>query len=200
MQRVLVTDRHIEYTGHQLRSRWIHDTFGIAGDAIAAFPGPCNVPTDALVDNEDRRAGDTIRAALMLHIIIEHSDCDLHLAVFRQRLLIAIIKDLLHEAAEIPGLRRSGDDIFCSADEVSPAADEPSGPDEKLTVSIATSSLVSTLIHTGINIDPSGAPVPACGLQRFGINHLDFADALTAAYIAEIASAAHACTKVRSVT
>ncbi len=186
MQRVVVTDRHIEYTGHQLRSLWIYDTFGIAGDAIAAFAGPCNVPTDALVDSEDRRAGSTIRAALMLHLIIEHFDRDLLLAVFRQRLLIAIIKDLLQQAADLPELRRSGDDIFSAGD--------------KLTVSIATISPVSTLIHTGINIDPSGAPVAASGLQDFGIDHLDFAASLTAAYLAEIDSAAHARTKVRGVT
>ena len=186
MQRIVVTDRHIEYTGHQLRSLWLYDTFGIAGDAIAAFVGPCDVPTDALVDNEDRRAGDTIRAALMLHLIIEHFDRDLLRTVFRQRLLIAIIKDLLQQAADIPALRRSGDDIFCAG--------------EKLTVSVATISPVSTLIHTGINIDPSGAPVPACGLQNLAIDHLDFADRLTAAYVAEIDSAAHARTKVRGVT
>lgn len=193
MQRLVITDRHIEYTGYQLRSMWIYDTFGIAGDAIAAFVGPCNVPTDALVDNEDRRAGSTIRAALMLHLIIEHFDRDLLLAIFRQRLLIAITKDLLQQAADIPDLRRSGDDIFCAADEVL-------GAGEKLTVSIATISPVSTLIHTGINIDPSGAPVAACGLQNLAIDHLDFADRLTAAYVAEIDSAAYARTKVRGVT
>ncbi len=185
MQRV-VTDSHIEYTGHQLRSLWIYDTFGIAGDAIAAFAGPCNVPTDALVDNEDRRTGSTIRAALMLHLIIEHFDDELLLAIFRQRLLIAIIKDLLQQTSNLRDLVRHGDDIFCAG--------------EKLTVSIATISPVSTLIHTGINIDPSGAPVAAAGLQDSGIDYLDFADRLTAAYIAEIDSAAHARVKVRGVT
>jgi uncharacterized protein len=185
MQRV-VTDSHIEYTGHQLRSLWIYDTFGIAGDAIAAFAGPCNVSTDALVDNEDRHAGSIIRAALMLHLIIEHFDDDLLLAVFRQRLLIAIIKDLVQETSNLRDLVRHGDDIFCTG--------------KKLTVSIATISPVSTLIHTGINIDPSGAPVAAAGLRDFGIDHLDLADRLTAAYIAEIDSAAHARAKVRGVT
>ena len=185
MQRVVVTDRQIQYTGDQLRSLWIHETFGIAGDAIAAFAGPCNVPTEALVDTEDRRAGETIKAALMLHFIIEHFADTLPCAVLRQRLLIAIIKDLLQETGKMPEITRKGDDIFCG--------------DKKLTVSIATISPVSTLIHAGVNIDAGGAPVAACGLQDFGIDHFRLAEVTADAYVEEISSADFARTKVRSV-
>jgi len=185
VQRVVAFDRQIEYTGQQLRSRWLQETFDIGGDAIAAFAGPCEVPTAALVDNEDRRAGATIKAALMLHFIIEHFGDTLACAVLRQRLLIAIIKDRLQATGKLPDLTRKGDDIFCA--------------DKKLSVSIATNSPVSTLIHTGVNIDADGAPVAACGLQEFGIDHLRLAEAVAAAYVEEMASADFARTKVRSV-
>ncbi len=185
MQSLLIADRQIQYTGEQLRSLWIYETFAINGDAIVGFAGPCNVPTEALVDSEDRRAGATISAALMLHFIIEHFGDSLSCAVLRQRLLTAIIKDLLQKAGDIPELARDGDDIFCG--------------ERKLTVSIATVSPVSALIHTGINIDASGAPVAACGLQDFGIEHFRLAEDIVEAYVAEMCSARFAATKVRGV-
>lgn len=184
MQAIVSLDRPITYTGAELRSLWAYETFGIPGDAIALFAGPCSVATERLVDTADRLAGDTIEAARMLHIIIEHFDDSLECAILRQRLLIAIIKDEL-TALGVQRLLRRGDDIYQD--------------DRKLTVSIATRSPVSTLIHTGINIDPAGAPVPACGLADFGVDHEVLADRVAEAYLSEIESAAVARTKVRGV-
>ncbi len=184
MHAIVALDRPIAYTGEQLRSLWLYETFGAAGDAIAVFAGPCAVAGDRLVDTEDRLAGDSIEAASMLHIIIEHFGDDLERAVLRQRLLIAIIKDELTQMG-VERLLRRGDDLY---------RDE-----RKLTVSIATKSPVSTLIHTGINIDPAGAPVAACGLAEFGLDHTDCAQRIAEAYRGEIAAAQFACVKVRGV-
>jgi hypothetical protein len=184
VQAIVSLDSAIPYTGAELRSLWAYETFGTPGDTIVLFAGPCSVATERLVDTADRLAGETIEAACMLHIIIEHFDDSLECAVLRQRLLIAIIKDELASLG-VKGLLRRGDDLY---------RDE-----RKLTVSIATRSPVSTLIHTGINIDPAGAPVPACGLAELGVDHRALAEQVAEAYLTEVESAAVARAKVRGV-
>lgn len=184
MQSLVVTDRQLTYDGGQLRSLWIYDTFGISGDALITFIGPAQVPTEALVDHHDRRSGQFIAAASMLHLIVEHFDSSLTCAILRQRLLMSLICDLLRERG-VPELTRRGDDLFSGQD--------------KLTVSIATLSPVSTLMHVGINIDAGGAPVPARGLQDFRIEPVELASAIADAYTQEMASVEAARCKVRGV-
>lgn len=171
------------YDGSQLRSGWIRDTFGLEGDAIVAFTGPCDVSPDHMLDLEDLQAGESIRATLMLHFIIEHHGIDLALAVARQRLLAAVVREILTERWQVRGLTRSGDDLYLG--------------DRKLSISIAAPSPVSALIHFAVNIDPSGAPVPAIGLQELNVGVHEFARQVQEAYVAEIASCDHAATKVR---
>jgi hypothetical protein len=178
-----VAAEEITYTGEQLRSLWIYRTFGIEGDAIVWFVGPCDVSGDRLVDQVDAGAGDFIKAARMLHFIVEHFDGDLDHAILRQRLLVCLAREVL--ADDVQALRRVGDDLFVG--------------DRKLSVSIATVSPVSTLIHFGINIDATGAPVPACGLAEFGLDPLRTAERLAAAYIAETKRMGKARCTVRSV-
>ena len=175
----------IAYTGHQLRSHWILDTFGVQGDAIVAFRGPCRVALTEMVDLADVAAGEAIEAAQMLHLIAEHFDHDLQRAVLRQRLLICLIAERLAEREGVPPLRREGDDLFAG--------------ERKLSVSIATLSPVSVLIHVGINIDPAGAPVPAVGLAEWGVDADELASELVAAYAREMDGAALAACKVRGV-
>lgn len=172
----------LAYTGHELRSHWIYETFGIQGDAIAAFRGPCRVELSEMVDREDVLAGVGIRAAEMLHLIAEHFDRDLTRAVLRQRMLICMIAERLPGVAEV---RRDGDDLYLG--------------ERKLTVSIATASPVSTLIHVGINIDPTGAPVAAVGLGEWQIDADALAEELLGAYAAEIEDVYLATCKVRGV-
>lgn len=167
-----------------MRSLWVYETFGTPGDAIAMFVGPCSVCTERLVDTADRLANETIEAAEMLHTIVEHFDDSLDCAVLRQRLLVVLIRDEL-AALGVNDLTRQGDDIYWDG--------------RKLTVSIATRSPVSTLIHTGINIDPMGAPVAACGLEELGVDHAELARRVADAYVGEIESAAFARAKVRGV-
>ena len=73
--------------------------------------------------------------------------------------------------------------------------------DKKLTVSIATKSLTSILIHTGINIDSTGAPVNACGLENdLGISDVKtFAEEIMKNYMEELEDIVLASTKVRGV-
>ena len=84
-------------------------------------------------------------------------------------------------------IRRNGDDLFFE--------------DKKLTVSIATKSVNSILIHTGINIDSTGAPVKASGLtSELGITDIkSLADEILKKYSEEIDDIILASTKVRGV-
>jgi len=173
----------VAYTGAELRSHWLFHRFGLRGDAAAAFLGPCEVALERMVDQADVAAGDAIRAALMLHFIIEHFDTDLTRAVLRQRLLVCLARELLTGLSDV---RRSGDDLFVG--------------DRKLSVSIATASPVSTLIHFALNVDPTGAPVPAVGLAELGVVPLPFAELLLARYAEECEGVAAARCKVRGVS
>lgn len=141
------------YDGTQLRPHWALKRFRLQGDSIVCFRGPCRVSLAHMVDLQDVLDEAPIFSPDMLHFIIEHFDNDLVRGVLRQRLLVAIIRDVLAERASFPLLRR-GDDLFADT--------------RKLSVSIATLSPVSTLIHTGLNITTEGVPVPAVGLFELG--------------------------------
>ncbi|MGQ9730864.1 MAG: DUF366 family protein [Candidatus Zipacnadales bacterium] len=162
-------EKELTYTGEQLRSLWIYRTFGLQGDAIVWFAGPCDVSGEHLVDQVDAAANDYIRAACMIHFIVEQFEGDLTHAILRQRLLVCLAAGILHP--EVEALRRVGDDLWVG--------------ERKLSVSIATVSPVSTLIHFAVNIDPTGAPVPAIGLGELGVDPWRFADRLATAYVEE---------------
>ena len=178
-------DKEIKYEGYQLAPHWIYKNFKIQGDAIVAFCGECEVKLTEMVDIEDVINNEPIYSKNMLSFITEQFNVELVEGVFRQRLLICSIK----EALERRGVKivRSGDDLFVD--------------DKKLTVSIATKSLTSILIHTGINIDSKGAPVKACGLENdLKISDIkDFALEVMENYSNEIDDIILASTKVRGV-
>lgn len=178
-----VLDRRLPYTGRELRSGFVRETTGHRGDAAVGFIGPCRVDTPDLVDLDDARDGATIVAAEMAHVIVEHFDCPLGVAVLRQRLLVCILCEVL--TARGIGVRRDGDDVYVGR--------------KKLTVSIAAPSGRSSLIHLGINVDPSGAPVPAAGLGALDVAAVELLETLLARYDGELTSAAYAETKVRTV-
>jgi hypothetical protein len=175
-------EKHTPYTGKELRSDWVREQTGLAGDAAAGFIGPCRVNNEDLVDLDDARAGTFIEALSMAHVIAEHR-CDLGTAVLRQRMLVAILCELLAGLGH--PVRRNGDDVYYR--------------DRKLTVSIAAPSKTSCVIHLGINIDPEGAPVAAVGLSEIGVDARSLLTELLQAYAGELASCAHAEDKVRTV-
>ena len=183
-QTKLIEDE-IVYTGEQLRSLWAYRSFGLLGDSAVAFIGPCDVRPDAMVDIEDHREGAAIRSARMVHFIIEHFRPDLALGVARQRILMMIIGDLVNARIGRPQIRRRGDDLYDGG--------------RKLSVSIATVSPVSTLIHAGLNVVTDDVPVSACGLAEYGIDAADLAGAVLDAYARELGEMERARCKVRSV-
>lgn len=180
-----LSDKEIKYEGWQLAPHWIYKNFKIQGDATVAFIGECEVKLTEMVDIEDVINNEPIYSKSMLSFISEQFNIGLVEGVFRQRLLICIIK----EALEKKGVKviRSGDDLFVN--------------EKKLTVSIATKSSTSVLIHTGININSEGAPVKACGLSNdlkiYDIK--EFAQEILEKYAAELDDIVLASTKVRGV-
>ncbi|MEW5822341.1 MAG: DUF366 family protein [Cyanobacteriota bacterium] len=150
MQYKYIENTCINYTGEQLRSHWIYEKFDILGDAIVAFTGKCDVSCDHMVDLEDVKNNDFIYSEKMLHFIIEHFQLSLEEIVLRQRLFICIIQDSLNEILRENIVVRNGNDLYYK--------------EAKLSVSIATISPVSGLVHVGINIDSKNTPVKAAGL------------------------------------
>ena len=184
----LWSDTRIDYDGSQLRGGWLGETFGLDLDAAAAFTGACDVKPEHMIDLEDLAANERIVAREMLHFIVEHEDCDLERAALRQRLFIVCVFDAIL-ARGVAGLRREGDDLY-----VEKAGEEP----RKLSVSIATRSAAGTgLIHAGLNIDPTGAPVPAIGLAELGMEPRELAEDVLRRYAAETDGARRAAAKVR---
>ena len=178
-------DEEVKYIGSQLSPHWIYKNYGMQGDAIVAFRGECRVNLSEMVDIEDVINNEPIYSKYMLSFITEQFGINLVEGVFRQRLLICIIKELLEKRGIIPV--REGDDLIVNGG--------------KLTVSIATKSITSVLIHTGINILSQGAPVRASGLEsELGIKDTkDFAIEVMKKYSEEIDDIIYASTKVRGV-
>ncbi|MBO8138043.1 MAG: DUF366 family protein [Desulfotomaculum sp.] len=175
------------YDGTQLSSLWAFRNLGIQGDSIISFRGSCNVSLSHMVDLADVRAGEDIYSEDMLHFIIEHFDMDLEKTITRQRLLISIIKEILEEKTSCH-LKRRGDDLYQG--------------NRKLSVSIATLSPVSSMIHTGINISSRNTPVPTVSISELGWpeeRSSELAELISKRYIDEINSIKMARCKVRGV-
>lgn len=187
---ILFSEKPRPYTGVELRPHFLLTELGLKGSALGAFIGPCRVQTEHLVDWEDRLVNDRIEAGMMIHFLGEFFGASLREGVLRQRLLMATIGQAINE--ELKGrsgaarVTRDGDDLFAL--------------DRKISVSIVTASPVSQLLHAGINIDPSGAPVPAIGLTELGIEDPErFARGILERFAEEWDSVEWACAKVRPV-
>lgn len=178
-------DEEIKYIGSQLAPHWIYKNFKIQGDAIVAFCGECEVKLTEMVDIEDVINNEPIYSKKMLSFITEQFNVDLIEGVFRQRLLICIIKELLEEKGIF--VVRNGDDLMID--------------NKKLSVSIAAKSINSVLIHTGLNIISEGTPVKTAGLcSELGIIDIkEFAKDVMLRYTEEIDDIILASTKVRGV-
>jgi hypothetical protein len=121
----------------------------------------------------------------MVHFIIEHFDMDLEKTVTRQRLLISIMRELLCSMGAPHELKREGDDLYLGT--------------RKASVSIATLSPVSSLIHTGVNISSKNTPVSTIGLEDMAVEPIFFAKTVMEAYRQEIENIYMARCKVRGV-
>lgn len=177
------------YDGTQLRSLFAYMKLGVQGDSAVAWRGPCEVAWDHMVDGEDLRARSPIAGADMVHFIVEIFDCRLVTAVALQRLLASLTLELLREKAGnqelAQKLTRSGDDLFADS--------------RKLSISIATVSPVSALIHFAVNVTNEGTPVPTLALRDLQIEPPKLARALLERFQAEVESIIGATQKVNWV-
>jgi hypothetical protein len=187
-----VKGKRITYDGSQLRSLWAFTEHNVQGNSIIAFRGPCVVEGEALVDVKDRKEGKVIRSDDMVHFIVELFDSDLRRTIVLQRLLMCIIKDVIEQMKPEIMVTRRGDDLFIEVD-------EEGVEDRKLSVSIATASPVSTLIHAGVNILSSNTPVPTLGLQDLEIPVDDFAVTVLERFVREMKEMELARCQVRAV-
>ncbi|MGI5921798.1 MAG: DUF366 family protein [Syntrophomonadaceae bacterium] len=180
--KTLFIDQNIGYDGTQLAPHWIFRNFDLIGDAVVAFIGEVNVTVDKMVDLVDVHHNEPIYSPMMLNFVVEHFSTDLELGIYRQRMFMVAIKEEL-EQYEIP-VNRLGDDLYVNRG--------------KLSVSIATSSVVSTLMHIGLNIETEGSPVRACGLKELGIRDLkSFAENVMLRYKRELEQIYEARCKVK---
>ena len=155
-------DRPLGYDGSQLRPHWIRREAGLVGDAIVGFRGPCRVADREMVDLVDALAGESIAGDDMVHFVGEvFDDGELVRAVLRQRLFAATALEVLLELGADRALRREGDDLWLGRG--------------KLSISVATRSLVSTLFHFAVNATNAGTPVETAALKDLGVEPAAFA-------------------------
>jgi hypothetical protein len=172
----------IAYTGEQLQSHFAYRQYGILGDCIIGFRGPCDVKISHMIDIEDKRAGNKIYSEDMVHFIIEHHDTDLEKSVLRQWLMAGIVRELINTRMGKNVIARVGSDLY--------------DQDAKLSVSVATVTPVSSVIHFGINVTCTNTPVKTRGLADYSIEPVAFANDAMNAYVKECASIHKACYKV----
>lgn len=180
-------EEKLTYDGSQLRSLFAYLQYGVLGDSIMSWVGPCNIPDDKIVDGEDLLAGSEIRGGEMLHFIIEKFRVELFSGVCLQRLMASLVKEtLLGKGVVTPQqISRRGDDVYIN--------------DGKLNISIATQSPTSTLIHFAINVSNEGTPVKTSCLNELGVEARAFSEELAEKMIAEVSSIEKATMKVRWV-
>jgi hypothetical protein len=178
-----------EYSGEQLHSLFAYLNHGVLGDSVVSWVGPCSVSFDHMVDGEDLLAQAKIQGSKMLHFIVEKFEISLFCGVSLQRLFASMALDLIFEMADektrLKSLNRSGDDIYYD--------------DAKLSISIATQSPVSTLIHFALNVSNFGTPVKTCSLEDFQIEPKEFADTLMHRFANEVRDMINASHKVKWV-
>jgi len=180
----LFIDKEIKYIGSQLAPHWIYKNFHLQGDSIVAFIGEVDVKLDEMVDIEDVINNEPIYSKKMLNFIIEQFDVPLEQMVYNQRLFVSIIKETIEEYGKT--VKRDGDDLFFD--------------NRKLSVSIATKSITSCLIHTALNIIKEGAPIDASDLREIGIEDIkEFGLKILSKYSREVDSIKKATYKVRGV-
>lgn len=175
------------YNGAQLHHAFAYEQANELGATICRFIGAAEVK-EHLVDLEDSLAGDFIKSKEMWHFIIEIPEATITETVVWQRLFITMCIDELRKELKGFVITRKGDDIMVGA--------------SKLSVSIATLSRFSGLIHVGINIDVGeGCPVKAIGLKDISDNlfRFEFGERVSNTFVAEYIDIKNATFKVIEV-
>lgn len=178
--------KYFPYTGEQLRPHFAYENYGVLGNSIVAWIGPCDIPFEHMVDLEDVLAHSPIRGALMIHFIVEVFGQTLFSAVALQRLMASMVKDEIENSAKGKTpikLRRDGDDVYWN--------------DSKLSISIASISAVSTQIHFAVNVNNENTPVKTAALDDFKISVNDFGKRILEKFASEFDSIEIATQKVK---
>ncbi len=181
--------KKLKYDGSQLRPLFAYENFNVQGPAIVSWVGACDVGFDHMVDFEDKIVKATIKSDLMLHFIVEIFPADLLAAVALQRLFATIVKTEIEKAllkkdkASRVKFVRKGDDLYFGT--------------QKLTISIASSSSVSSQIHFAINVTNSGTPVKTCALGDWKLNAKEISQACMKSFAAEFSDILFATQKVK---
>lgn len=177
----LFIDNTFAYDGSQLRSLFAYMEHGLLGDSVVSWIGPCHIPFDHMVDGEDLRVKSPIEGSQMVHFIVEKFNVNLFSGVALQRMMAAIVKDYLSKNTKIDFLR-DGDDIFWE--------------DKKLSISIATQSPTSTLIHFAVNVSNEGTPVKTACLEEMDIDPKAFSQDIMQLFSQEVETIEQATQKV----
>lgn len=169
----------LEYNGDQLRSQFNYELTKQPGDSIIAFVGAMNVSKDHMVDIEDVVNNDFIYSPKAVNFVIELFDISMEAVALYQLAFMRIIYDnintfLTYEKNNTPdrtfayeSILLKGDDLFLTS---------KNEPPKKLSVSIATKSILSGLIHVGLNLTVNDkVPVLAAGLEElFAQEEIDY--------------------------
>jgi uncharacterized protein len=174
-------EQKIKYDGAQLKPLYAYTQHKVTGDSIISFVGECDVSLEHMVDAEDFVVNAKIQSQSMLHFIVEVFNQNIFTAVSLQRLLVSIAQNLLLEKNH--KLIRKGDDLYLGT--------------KKLSVSIASVSVVSAMIHLGLNITNEGTPVETCSLSDFGLDAKQFSLELMQLFSNEFDSIFEATQKVK---
>lgn len=152
-------DQELKYDGSQLKSLYAFLEYGVQGDSIVSWVGPCDIPTDKIIDGQDLLEASIIKSDEMLHFVVEIFDAKLIQMVLLQRLFCEIVKAKVSNFSKGKiNLVRDGDDLYFlmnKENSAKPVKDE----DLKLNISIATVSPVSGLMHFGINVSSENTPI-----------------------------------------
>lgn len=171
------------YDGSQLRPLFIYEHFGLKGASMLSWVAPTDVTLSHMVDYEDKIEESKICGDKMLHFMIEFFPSNLNAGVFAQRLLASIIKDLIASKKSNVKLKRKGDDIYVGSG--------------KLSISIASVSAVSTLIHFAVNVTNKGTPVKTASLEDLKIKPDAFAKEVLKLFATEFEDIVWATQKVK---
>lgn len=184
------------YDGRQLSPLFAYRTFGVEGHSIVSWVGPCAIPDEHIVDIEDLRAKARIEGSMMLHFIVEVFGANLREMVALQRLFASIAVEQLKSLGQnVEGqtrfpIRREGDDLFVQLRD----------REGKLSISIASLSSVSGMIHFAVNVTNDGTPVPTASLEDLRISAKEYSERLSQAFASEFQSIVRATQKVKPLT
>ncbi|WP_373997607.1 DUF366 family protein [Bdellovibrio bacteriovorus] len=187
--KTLFIEKKFPYDGTQLHSLFAYLDHKVLGPSIVSWQGACSISFDHMVDGEDLLEQAEIKGDEMLHFIIEVFDRDLFSGVALQRLFASIARDYLQAASSAlagKSLVRDGDDIYLD--------------DRKLSISIATKSPVSVMVHFAMNITNDGTPVKTLSLQDLKLDPRKVSEDLMAKFKKEYDSIVVATQKVRPVS